>query len=60
MVRDSLLGAHVQPMTVDQRAELLAGVAGDCVAKVLAAGFELRSAASRQAEDTWNTFQCRG
>jgi hypothetical protein len=44
-------------MAVDQRAELLAGVAGDCVAKVLAAGFERGGVASEQAEDTWNTFQ---
>jgi hypothetical protein len=44
-------------MTVDHRAELLAGVAGDCVAKVLAAGFERTTEIREKAEQTWTTFQ---
>ena len=61
-VRPSLTGPHVEEMTIERRAEMVADVAGDCLVKLVRAGLQWNQRSRKGDEDwrkIWQGLQCK-
>ena len=59
-IRPSLTGPQVEEMTIERRAEMVSDVAGDCLVKLVRAGFEDRGGSKRGHEEwrkAWEGLQ---
>lgn len=57
LVRKSLVGPHVEELTIKRRAEMLIDVAGDCLIKTIKAGLNWNRRTWGDCEKTWKGFQ---